>query len=124
MFVGDAGSAHGRFARAIARRNLLGAEAAARELGQLNLEAALALCVLIGDGSPARYERAAIRWHARFVVETKVDAIVESQVVLAALAGLRQPASSALAAEVLVDASRRRGVTDVEKTLRRLGGKA
>jgi hypothetical protein len=37
------GTAHGRFCRALERRNLRGAEDAARELGRLSLEDALGL---------------------------------------------------------------------------------
>jgi hypothetical protein len=61
------GTAHGRFSRALASRNPRGAAAAARELGQLSLEDALGLCVLYLQSTPARYERAAVRWleHAR-----------------------------------------------------------
>jgi hypothetical protein len=63
------GTAHGRFARAIANRNLRGAETAARELGWLSLEDALQLCVLYAATDRARYERAAVRWLERLLAE-------------------------------------------------------
>jgi hypothetical protein len=46
------GSAHGRFARAIRNRNLLNAEIAAREIGELALGDALAFCLLLADADP------------------------------------------------------------------------
>jgi hypothetical protein len=59
------GSAHGRFQRAIAARNLLNAETAAREMGGLSLADALLLCELLAATDPKRYERAALRWLQR-----------------------------------------------------------
>jgi hypothetical protein len=51
------GTAHGRFQRAIERRNLRGAEIAARELGELSLGDALAFCLLLADVDPPRFDR-------------------------------------------------------------------
>jgi hypothetical protein len=51
---------HGRFQRAIALRDLLGAESAAREMGGLYLADALDLLLLIARKEPARFERAAV----------------------------------------------------------------
>jgi hypothetical protein len=48
------GTAHGRFARAIRNRNLLDAEIAAREIGELSLPDALAFCLLLADVDPAK----------------------------------------------------------------------
>jgi hypothetical protein len=48
------GSAHGRFTRAIAARNLLNAVTAAREIGELSLPDALALCLLLAEADPSR----------------------------------------------------------------------
>jgi hypothetical protein len=59
------------FRRAIAAGNLIAAEAGARELGQLTLEDALDLTLLIARRDPRRYPRAARRWLERFVVETE-----------------------------------------------------
>jgi hypothetical protein len=58
------GSAQGRFQRALARRNLLPAEMA-REMDYVSLANALALTLLIAEQAPQRFERAAVRWHAR-----------------------------------------------------------
>jgi hypothetical protein len=43
------GSAHGRITRAVKNRNLLNAETAARELGELSVPDALAFCLLLAD---------------------------------------------------------------------------
>ena len=56
------GSAHGRFQRAIHRRNVENADMPAREMGGLSLADALSLCELLANADPARYERAALRW--------------------------------------------------------------
>jgi hypothetical protein len=90
-FVSSKGSPHGRFSRAIERRNLLEAEAAARELGGLELADALSLLLVIAAKEPARFEQAAVRWHGRFEVETRGLGFAEAQILLGALASLRDP---------------------------------
>ena len=79
------GSPNARFRRAIERGNLLNAEVAARELGQLNLADALDYCHLLARTEPARYERAALRWHARWEVEGRPTSLQESQLALICL---------------------------------------
>jgi hypothetical protein len=66
-FVTSQGTAHGRFTRAIERRQLRGAEMAARELGRLSPADALALVLLIREQAPHRSERAAARWVSLFL---------------------------------------------------------
>ena len=56
------GTAHGRFQRAIARRDLSQAELAAYELESLSVEDALQLVELYADRRSPKFERAAIRW--------------------------------------------------------------
>jgi hypothetical protein len=111
------GSAHGRFQRAIHRRHLFAAEMAAREMHEITLADALALTVLIGEENPARYDRAAARWHMRFVREANGIDLRESQLVLAALAALRGP-TAATAAATLVSLGRSFGVTGLDAALR------
>lgn len=65
------GSRHGRFRRAIDHGNVWSADAAARELGGLELDDALDLLLLIAAKEPARFQRAAVRWHARFALEIR-----------------------------------------------------
>jgi hypothetical protein len=82
------GTAHGRFQRAIATRNLLIAETAAREMGGLSLADALALCELLAACDPKRYERAALRWLQRFIDERQPP-LPEVALAASALAELR-----------------------------------
>jgi hypothetical protein len=82
------GTAHGRFSRAVANRNLRGAEMAALELGRLSLEDSLGLWVLSLQCAPARYERAAVRWVERFIAE-KRPSLEDVGLAVGALAELR-----------------------------------
>jgi hypothetical protein len=59
-----------RLHRAIERRSLVQAEAAARDLGRLRLEDALALTLLMLGQRDARFERAATRWLGRLLTES------------------------------------------------------
>jgi hypothetical protein len=61
---------------------------AARELGQLSLDDALKLCVLLAERDPPRFERAGLRWLERFIAE-RLPAIAEVALAASALAELR-----------------------------------
>jgi hypothetical protein len=87
------------FKQAIERGNLLVAEMAAREAGKLTLPEALQLVCLYAEAEPAKFERAALRWHARFVQESSAS-LLQAQIALAALAELR--AGSEYAKRVLL----------------------
>jgi hypothetical protein len=117
--VSEKGSPHGRFQRGIERRNLLAAEAAARELGGLNLPDALSLLLVIAAKDPTRFERAAIRWHGRFETETRGVGFAEAQVLLGALAALRDPAP-ALGLETIARLAERLRVQSVALQARKL----
>jgi hypothetical protein len=67
--MGDHGSAYARFRRALDGGNLVLIRAAAEELPRVNLDDALAVCMAIRDAEPERFERAALRWLARYAVE-------------------------------------------------------
>jgi len=58
-----------RFRRAIERRALWAAEDAARELPNLPLEDALQLAHLYAELGSPKFERAAMRWLERYLVE-------------------------------------------------------
>lgn len=58
-----------RFRRAIERRALWAAEDAARELPNLPLENALQLVHLYAERGSPKFERAAMRWLARYMTE-------------------------------------------------------
>ena len=84
------GSPGGRFERAVSRGQLFHAELAAREMGKLSLGHALALCQLFAEADDPRFERAAVRWHGRLVLERRVVTLADSQLILAALVGLKE----------------------------------
>ena len=100
------GSAYVRFRRALDRENVTEALSAASELDFVALAEALELTLLLADKEPEKYERAAARWHVRFLHEVpKVD-LREDQAVLALLAAI--PANRMAAAALAELLSRRR----------------
>jgi len=82
------GSAHGRFTRAIAARNLFQVEVALRQLRGVSLLDALDYLDLLAEQRPEKLEQAALRWHGRLELEAGVLTMAESQLALAALAAL------------------------------------
>lgn len=74
-----------RFRRALDRGNVTEALSAASELQHVGLAEALEVCLLLREKSPEKFPRAALRWHARFCREARVD-FDDAQTVLAALA--------------------------------------
>src|ERR1700722_18369613 len=79
------GSAYGRFRRALEKGNLQLVRAAAGELPTIRLDDALRVCLLIRDRDPQRYERAALRWVARFAVEARAATLSDVQAAAHAL---------------------------------------
>ena len=71
MFVTSDGSAYARFRRALQTGNELLVLATARELPRIALDDALRICLVLRDGDPERYERAAVRWLGRFALEAR-----------------------------------------------------
>ncbi len=55
--------------RAVERRSLINAELAAREMSHVSLEDALALVMLYAEQGEPRFERAAVRWLGRLLLE-------------------------------------------------------
>ena len=64
------------------------AEATAREFA-LSLEEAIQLVLLYAAYEPAKLERAALRWLARYLDEGKDVSLLKAQIALSALAELR-----------------------------------
>jgi hypothetical protein len=92
------------FSRAIERGNLVIAEATAREIGRLTLEEALRLLFLYAEHDPIKFERAALRWLARYVTEGKAVSLLKAQLAVSALAELRageRQAAAKMLAELL-----------------------
>jgi hypothetical protein len=94
------GSAYARFRRALDARNPHWASTAALELEHVGLADAVELTLIYLDKEPARYERAALRLHARLNKEVRWG-FEESLAALGLLAALRgrqaQEAAHALA---------------------------
>lgn len=65
------GSPYARFTRALQRRSVLEAEAAAHELDWISLDDALQLVHLYAERASPKYERAALRWLARYAAESR-----------------------------------------------------
>jgi hypothetical protein len=80
----DGRSAHAQLQRALDRRHLPLALAAARDCPQLGLADALALSLLALESDPPLYERLAARWCARWITERRAD-LTEAALVVAAL---------------------------------------
>lgn len=111
------GSAHGRFSTAIRNRNLLNAEIAARELGDLTLADALAFCLVLADVDPPRFDRAIARWHARFVLEAQGITAAESALALSAAKALCGLKTRDVAAQTLRQVALQYGLRPVADAL-------
>ena len=95
--MGDAGTSYPRFQRALATGNLHLIRAAAAELPQVDLGDALAVCMAIRDAEPERFERAALRWLARYAVE-KATSVADVRAAADAFATMLQRPEDALRA--------------------------
>ena len=104
-----------RFRRALDRGNLTEALSAASELQFVGLAEALELTLLLADGEPEKYERAASRWHTRFVQETPNVGVRQSQAVLALLVAVPSERQAAAALAELL--SRRRSCERIAEAL-------
>lgn len=95
------GSALTRLRRALAARSVMLSLATAAELPRVPLAEALAICLLLRDKEPQRYELAALRWHARLSREARLS-LPEAAIALAALSavgtGRVEPGARALLA--------------------------
>lgn len=114
-FVTSQGSAYMRFRRALDRGNVPEALSAASELDFVSLPEALEVTLLLAAGDLEKYNRAALRWHVRFVEETKNVDLRESQAVLALLAAV--PANRLAAAALAELLSRRRSCERIAEAL-------
>jgi hypothetical protein len=85
------GSARARFARAVATGNVTLVLAAAAEVGRLDLADTLAITLVLAGVEGDRFDRALVRWHARWCLEMRPGPD-ESQLALTALRALRGPA--------------------------------
>lgn len=100
------GSAYTRFRWALDSGNVDEALSAASELGFVGLAEALELTLLLADKQPQKYDRAAARWHTRFLQEVPNLDLREQIAVLGLLAAI--PANRLAAAALAELLSRRR----------------
>jgi hypothetical protein len=86
------GSPYSIFKRALRRGDLAGVRAAAAELPRVPLDDAFAICLLILEQQPVRYERAAVRWLGRLVAERDHLGLRHPELTARHLAALADPA--------------------------------
>jgi hypothetical protein len=114
-FVTSQGSSYMRFRRALDRRNVTEALSAVSELDFVSVAEALELTLLLLDEDLEKYSRAALRWHGRFLQETKNVDLRESLAVLALLAAI--PANRLAATALAELLGRRRSCERIAETL-------
>jgi hypothetical protein len=85
---------------------------------QVGLADALALCVLLAEKEPERFNRAAVRWHGRYALELSGVTLAESQLVLASLASLATSRPEA-GRQALAELAAARRLHGFESALRR-----
>jgi len=90
------GSAYARFRRALNTGNVTLVVSAARELPTIGLDDALRICLVLRDGDPERYERAAVRWLGRFALEGREVTISALRAAADALDALPDAAGEAM----------------------------
>ncbi len=81
------GSPYARFQRALKTGNLTIIRAAASDLPRVDLGDALCVCMAIRAAEPDRFERAALRWLARFAAE-RARSVTDVREAAAALAAI------------------------------------
>jgi hypothetical protein len=109
---GAAGSPYAAFQRALKRRNVLMALAAAKDLPPLSLADALELTILVARKEPRRHPRTAARWLLRYLEEhpsaTIEDAALGSASLIALPGASLDEAAQTLRAMAERASSRRR----------------
>jgi hypothetical protein len=90
------GSPYSRFRRALETGNELLVLTTARELPQIALDDALRICLVLRDGDPERYDRAAVRWLGRFALEGRAVTIRDLRSAARALAELPEMTAEAM----------------------------
>jgi hypothetical protein len=88
--VTSQGSATTRYRRGIETKSIVLAELAAREMGHVPLDDALALVTLYATAGSPKAEPAAVRWLARLALERPRTTIGELQLAAAALGQLAE----------------------------------
>jgi hypothetical protein len=118
VFVTSEGHPYAVFRRALERRHVAAAWAAAAGLPQLTLADALALCLLVRDREPQRYGPLAVRWLSRFCKEQPAVELDEAALVAAHLVAFRAPKPVA-AARAFAELLETRGRRELAQAVRR-----
>jgi hypothetical protein len=109
------GSPYTIFRRALERRSLTGVRAAVANLsGPAQLDVALVICLLLLEQEPDRYERGAVRWLGRLLLEQPGVRLRHADLAAVYLSALADPARRDAATKALAELGRAVG-------LRRLG---
>ena len=111
------GSPYARFQRALRIGRLSTVRAAAAELPRIDLDDALAICLLIERQDGERYERAVVRWLARLATEVPAVGIDDLREGLVAFEAL--PYNPVAACETLAALCDRHGLRRGADRLRR-----
>lgn len=111
------GSPYARFQRALRIGRLSMVRDAAAELPRIDLDDALAICLLIERQDGERYERAVVRWLARLATEVPAVGIDDLREGLVAFEAL--PYNPVAAAEALAALCERHGLRRAADRLRR-----
>ena len=109
--VTSEGSLYTIFRRALERGSLTGVRVAVANLpGPPPLDDALVICRLLLDHEPDRYERAAVRWLGRLLLERRGVSLRQAEVAATYLAAWPDPARSDAATEALGELGRSVGL--------------
>jgi hypothetical protein len=86
------------------------------------LDDALVICVLLLDHEPDRYERAAVRWLGRLLLEQRGVGLRHAELAAAYLAARADPAGRDPATEALGELGRAVGLPRLGPRITRAGG--
>jgi hypothetical protein len=116
--VTSQGRPYAIFLRALERGSLIGVRSAVANLpGPPPLEDALVICRLILEQEPERYERAAVRWLGRLLLEQRGVSLRRAELAAAYLAAWADPARRDAAAEALGGLGRAVGLRRLDARL-------
>lgn len=116
------GSPYTIFRRALERGSLVGVRAAVDNLpGPPPLDDALLICLLLLDQEPDRYERAAVRWLGRLLLEHRGVSLRHAELAAAYLTAWPDPARCDRASEALGELGRAIGLPRLAARIARAG---
>ena len=115
----SAGAAHAAFRRALERRQLAQALAAAHDLPVVSLADALELVLLAADRDPPTYDRAGARWLARYALEHRNVDLAETGLAHAALTAIRHTTRRRAGLLLLLALAKQRQSRDLATVLER-----